>query len=273
MTGPNLSRRRFAQLLGGTIGLGVAGFGVREATSGASASGSWTIEDAEPITTDDGSLSAVTVSASHQVAWEGFDVPVVAVAYRDRIVVAPNNEAVEFTIYDNTDAPVLLENFSGNGDSNGWGGAGEYTTGPGLSGSVNVDIEWNVLADPDGGKYAHDGSSASPTGALSVETPGDIDQTPIEEPQDGATETTLIRYEKDVLLFRDVEDTPEVPDSGDAPAEVSTITSADGSTTLTNADMDGFDPISEATATFAVEVTNRAASPNPSEGGSSDAKA
>lgn len=236
MTGDKtLSRRNALKALGGIGAAAAVGGASTLLTGSAAAESTFSISDAAPVTTDDGEVAALTVSADHEVTWDGFDIPVEAVAYRDVLTVAPSGEATEFVVYDNTGSPVRLEDFSSKGDgSDGWGGPGEYTSGPGLSGSVNADINWNVLVDPD---------EAS---AKSVESPGDISQTSIEEPTDGTTNETTISYRKELHLYFE-----------------------DSSGNLVSESRDGFQPVVTAEDTFVVTITNQSATGSGS--GSGDA--
>lgn len=251
-----MERRNLLKSIGVLSAAGAAGGGALSlfASQGARAQASWTISDSTPVTTDDGQIKYVNVTASHTAAWDGFDEPVAAIAYRDTIVLDPNGSAVSHTVYDNTDSPVLLGNWSSDGSgSDGWGGPGEYIANTGssgdqdfrLHGEANADIDWNVVADPN---YAE---------PESVEDPYDISGSSTLEPDtDGDTDQSLIRYTKAVHFYK------EDP-SGSK-------TSDDGSTSLSPmGQQDGTVEKVESTDEFQVTVTNEEATTSGSGSGSS----
>jgi len=247
------------QVIGGIGGIGATalagGIGLT-ALSGSVAGSNLSISDPNAVTTDDGNIQRVTVALDHEATWDGFDRPVDAVAYWDRITLRPNNEAVEHVVYDNRDAPVLLENYSSKGDgSDGWGGPGEYVEGLGdpssqhykESGTVYADINWNIVVDPN---YAS---------AKSVETPFEIDGESVLEPtKDGNTKDNVIEYEKRVYFYEE--------GAGEK-------TSDDGSVTdLGRLSGDGVTEYTSSVGEFTLSVTNEASTDDGSGTGSSSAQ-
>lgn len=241
-----MQRRDVIKSAAGALAVTTAGgAGLFALSGGAAAADDFTISDASPVTTTDGVVEFVEVDATHKVVWTGFDEPVYALAYHDKLVKA--SDGTEHVLYDGTGSPVRLEDFSSKGSgSDGWGGSGEYAsedpssyveaTGPTKTGFVNANINWRVLGDGD-----------AAGGALSVETPGSLDAFGIEEPTDGETNTTTLEYHKTVSFYTE-----------DANGNLVQMGSAEG--TLANA---------ESVASFTVEVTNDASTSDSSGDGSS----
>jgi hypothetical protein len=186
-----MERRNLLKAVGGiAVTASASGVGVLAMSGGAAAQSSFTIGDSS-VTLDDGDVSKIGVQLSHEVSWDGFDIPVEAASYTDTIELRDGNGNTldSATIFDNSNNPVLLEGWSSEGSGgDGWGGAGEYTSGPGTEGSVNADLDWTVLSD-------------DPAGDGGTETPGDIDDFGIENPTDGSEEDFILRYTKTVTLF------------------------------------------------------------------------
>lgn len=188
MPNHNLSRRNVLKAIGGSATIMGAGAGLLVATSPAVAV-NFSINNSQPVTTDDGTIAAVGLEANLTAEWDGLDIPLAGVAYRDSFDV----NGLSHTVYDNTNNPVWLEDFSSDGDgSDGWGGPGEHTTGPGLNGSVRADIDWRILTAP----------GIPPK---SVESPGPLGDAQIEEPDDGEHNTSKIDYTKEVVFYYDVD--------------------------------------------------------------------
>jgi|GEM_PF-1407915 len=245
-----MERRSVLKTIGGIGITGAIGLGATAFSGGAAASSSSLNIKGTALSNDDGDVTQVSVSVDHTASWDGFDEAVDAVAYRDVIKQINGDGSVGAThvLYDITDAPVLLDNWSSDGSgSDGWGGPGEHTSGPGTNGDVNATIDWTVLAE--------DPSSA----AQSVETPGDIDDFGLDNGDDGTDKTVKLRYVKQVSFYAE--------DSGGS------YTSDDGSTTL--ALMGGDDGTRRRTTSegdFTVTVTNEGATTSSGGTGSSSAK-
>lgn len=142
-------------------------------------------------TSDDGSLNYVRLEVDHELTWDGFDSDVEYLRYIDRVTVRPNDQDVTRTVNDTTSAS--LDDWSGDGDSNGWGGDGEYSSGVGKAGTANTDVDWNVIGDPN----ATDPAEGGPR---SVESPADLLGL-LEADSDGNTKSSKVVLEKDVRLL------------------------------------------------------------------------
>lgn len=245
-----MERRSVLKTIGGigitgAIGLGATGF-----TGGAAAASSKLKIRNSKVSNDDGDVTQVGVTIDHTASWDGFDRSVDAVAYRDVIKEVRGNGSTGATqvLYDNTDAPVLLDNWSSDGSGgDGWGGPDEHTTGAGTSGDVNAGIDWVVLAENPG------------SAAKSGESPGQIGAFGLDNDTDGTKKTVQLRYVKQVSFYTE--------DAGGA------YTSDDGSTTL--ALMGGDDGTLRRTVSkgdFKVTVGNEGATAGSSGTGSSSAK-
>lgn len=246
-----MERRELLKTVGG-IGAATAtgGVGLLASSGGAlAASGSLDISNTT-ISNDDGDVTRVRVALEHTVDWDGFDISVDAVAYQDFIQAVDSNGNVVtgHKLYDNTNSPPLLENWSGDGNNNGWGGAGEYTSGSGTQGSVNADIDWIVLSD-------------DPAGDTSTETPGLTDDFNADNNSDGSNKTVRLRYVKRVVFFT-------TTDTGGASTQA-----ADGQTTVYEmGNDDGTIAQVENTERFNVEVSNEEASASGGGSGTSSAE-
>lgn len=213
--------------------------------SGVAISSSFSISGAS-LSNDDGDITKVNVSAKHRAEWDGFDALVDAAAYRDVVqkMDGNGNVARQDVVYDNRAAPVRLANWSGNGDSNGWGGDGEWASGPGTQGFVRADIDWTVLAE-------------NPANAGGTESPGDIDNYGLDNPDDDSTASATLRYVKQVYLYTE-----------DASGGVS----ADDGTLLRALGGDGTVEKIESKDTFSLGVTNEPAETGASGSGSASAQ-
>jgi hypothetical protein len=233
--------------VGGIGAASALGVGAIAATGGAAAASSSLDITNTSISNDDGDVTQVGVAIDHQAQWDGFDYPVEAVAYRDVIKMVNDDGSIgaSHVLYDNRDAPVLLSNWSGNGDSNGWGGDDEHTNGPGTDSYVHAGIDWTVLAE-------------DPDSAGTTESPGQIDNFGLDNDTDNSYKKTTLRYVKEVYFY-----------TSDANGS---YTSADGSTTLGL--MGGDDGTMDKVRSedeFTVKVTNEKATASSSGSGSSSA--
>ena len=168
-------------------------------TAGPVAAASFNISGTD-ISVDDGDVSYLDLSVDdHWAIWDGFDRPVAAVAFRD--VIRNPDTGVSHELFDQRGddrQPVLLSEFSGKGDSSGWGGGGEYAsedpdtyvqaTGPTTAGFVHADVNWRLLDD--------EGANAQ-----SIEDPGDTDDFDLDNLTDDTTETTKLELVKQVWLY------------------------------------------------------------------------
>jgi len=257
-----MQRRTLLRTAAGGIALTTAGVGTYFATTGASADDAFTIDDASPVTTDDGNIKFVNVEATHEVVWDGFDVPVAAVAWEDVITIAPNatgsddpDAQAEHTLYDGrpegpADGLVHVTEFQ-NQDGN-WGGSGEVSEELSgdeqfewMNGRVSATIDWNAIIDP---QYAS---------ANSVEDPYEMPADSVLEPeQDGETQTRAIQYEKNLYFYRAAEE-----------GEEGVMTQGGTEQVVPMGERDGTLAVSEGDASFNVTVTNKVRQQTPSGDG------
>lgn len=212
----HLNRRTALKGIAGAAGLAVAGGAGLWALTGPSVAASVNI-NGTTVEVDDGHLSFVDLDLEHYFAvWDGFDVPVAAVAFEDILEVASVEGA--HTLFDQREAaaPVLLSEISTQGEGgDGWGGPGEYAStfdtgtapdttvvnqpdvdGPAeaTAGWVHADVFWRLITD-DAGDSGH-----------SIEDPavhgdgGDIGS--LDSEIDGETETHLMALRKRVHLYQ-----------------------------------------------------------------------
>lgn len=267
-------------MLGGTaatIGTAIAGGAAFAALTGPAASASVTISNTS-VQTDDGDLSYVDVDMGDFYAvWDGFDVPVAAVAFVDTVthVGGPSGGSGDsHVLYDQrgVDAqPVLLADISSQGSgSDGWGGPGEYAstfdtkTAPDTSvvnqpgsggptearaGYVHADVLWRIVSDD---LSAHPAHSIEDPAVLGTDLPA------MDNPDDGTTHTHTLELTKEVYFYT-------LQDNGNSP-----LTATDGSTSVypMGAD-DGTMPKVEATPAFDVDVVNQASTSSTDGSGTS----
>lgn len=228
-------KRRTLLTTAGT-GLTIAGIGGLAAFSspvGAQTDADFSITDADPITKTAGELSYVQVSLTHSLSWSGFDEPVVAVGYRDKIYVDGNDDGtdeLEHVLYDNTLEgsldPGRLADYSGDGDSDGFGGNDEYASvdGPSREGTVHAGLTWNVIADEN-------------TSAESAETPAPVADTGFSPAGEGESAVINITYEKTVVLYGEDADGNLVELSSDVAVPQTTVSDS-FTATVTNEQSD-----------------------------------
>lgn len=245
-----MNRREILKTAGG-IGAtaAVGGAGLLASSSGALAASGELDINGTSLANDDGDVTRIGVALTHEVTWDGFDIPVEAVAYQDYIqkVDGSGSVVVSHNIYDNTENPVLLENWSGDGDSNGWGGADEYTAGPGTDSSVNADIDWTVISETP----SEDGGTESPALASDFN---------VDNETDDSTKTLRLRYVKRVVFYT-------TTDTGGDP-----VSSRDGTTVYPMGLDDGTIDQVENRERFNVDVTNEPATASGGGSGSSSAE-
>lgn len=230
--------------------------------------------DSSSVSVDDGEVSFVDLTVdSFKAMWDGFDVPVAAVAYKDTIRRA--NGSASHVLFDQNGVdqdPILLEEISSKGDgSDGWGGPGEYAStfeanesadtsvlnqpgedGPATAtaGWVRADVDWRLLSDADNPE--EDGKS--------IESPGDVDDFGLDVDSDGDTVTYTLELIKEVYLYS-LEDT----------GRTSLTTQNQGETVYLMGADDGTAEKIQAIAAFDVAVTNEPASTSTTGSGSSSA--
>lgn len=185
-----LSRRnvvRGATILGG---LAVAG-GMFLTQSDGAVAATFTIGDAAPETNDTGDLDYVRLEVTHRVEWDGFETEVERLRYVDRITVRPDDENETAVVNDVRTA--ALADWSGDGDDDGWGDAGEYTSGPGNAGYAASDLDYNIVGDPDAQDPADGGPREDEEPAPLLDL--------LESDGDGETTRSTVVYEREARLL------------------------------------------------------------------------
>lgn len=267
-----VSRRTALRGIAGALGAAAAGGAVIYAGTGPATAASVTIGDTT-VAVDDGHLSFVDLNLTDYYAiWDGFDVPVAAVAYRDVLVF--EGDGSEHVLYDQTgvDAqPIRLDAISTQGSGgDGWGGPGEYAstfdTGtepttsvvnqPGAGGPaeatagwVHATVDWRLISD-----------DAADTGR-SIEDPavhgGSGPFPSLDEETDGESITHTFTLRKQVHLYR----------ASDPGTGVSSIQTENGATVWPMGEVDGTEALVEATPSFAVTVENTPSEDSTQGGG------
>lgn len=187
----DLSRRRLLQGAGALGAASVGGGAILLSSATPAVASRFNISGPAAVTSDDGSLNYVRLQANLYLEWDGFDSDVEYLRYIDRVTVRPNDQDRSRTVSDVTTAH--LSDWSGDGDSDGWGGDGEYTSGPGKAGHAHADIDWNIIGNPD----ADDPADGGPR---SIEEPADLLHL-LENDEDGSTKDSLVVFEKEVQLL------------------------------------------------------------------------
>lgn len=250
MEGTN--RRKVLKGIGGAAiaaGIGAGGF-IATTGSAAAASGNLSISGSS-VSNDDGDLSQVHVTLDHEASWDGFDYPVEAVEYRDvlRVYDGEGNQLGSDVLRDGTDSPVLLENWSSDGSSDGWGGPDEHTSGPGTQGTVNAGIVWTVLAE----------DGATPDNPIPQGSSANIEDYGLDNGADDSTAKYTVEMVKTVRFYT------TDPDGS--------YTANDGETSLRlMGGDDGTIGEVKADGQFQLNVTNEAATTSSSGTGSSEAE-
>lgn len=147
---PTLDRRNVLKALGGVAGVGVVGGVGLSALAGPAAANSFTI-DPTSVTTNDGELAYVAVDVGGNLVWSGFDVPAERLRFVSKVAVPDEGLGPKVL---NDSVSDTFDNWSGDGDSNGWGGDGEYVEslsdpggGAGRQGEVVTDAQWVIISD------------------------------------------------------------------------------------------------------------------------------
>jgi len=147
---------------------------------------------------DQGLVNWVGVTATKTLRWSNYDVPVRAFDITHEITLrnATIDGSTDWqTIYEGqTDR---LKNWSAKGDSNGWGGDGEYVArhsgdkGEYLNGAAVMDISWAVISD-----------GSHPSEYDSVQSAVDwTDELSVSE--DGVTKTRTVRWRTTITFLTD----------------------------------------------------------------------
>lgn len=242
-----MDRRTVLRGAAGAAGLaGIGGLGLLAANPTAAATNSVTINDVE-VATDEGDLSFVDVAVQGFISWDGFDVPVDAIAFEVIVEVQANGETGSHTLFDQRekDGPVLIENISSQGTgSDGWGGPGEYVdevADDHRAGHVHHDSDWRYLAD---------GDVAT---AKSVENPAVIgtDVPEMDNPDDGTTRSQAVTLVSNLYLYSET-------DTGADPV-ASETRFGDGRDVYPLGQDDGTFERAHGESTFTVDVVNEAA--------------
>jgi len=243
-----MERRSLLKTIGG-IGAtaAVGGAGLLASTGGALAANSSLLITGSSVTNDDGDLTEVIVNLDHEATWDGFDIAVDAVEYRDVIkrVDGSGNVVASHVLRDELDTPVPLSDIA----DGSWGGSDENSTGPGTEGSVSAGIQWSVLHDdPSSATYIPPGDSGSV---------GDVQDFGMDNEEDDSTKSYTLKFTKKVQFY--------ALDSNGS------YTGIDGNTYRLMGGDDGTLAETVAEGTFTVDVTNEAATASSSGSGSSSA--
>lgn len=269
-----VTRRTALKGLASAVGIAGAGGAALYYGTGPATAAQVAIADTA-VSVDDGHLSFVDLDlADYYAIWDGFDVPVAAVGYKDILVY--DGDGSEHTLYDQTgvDAqPIMLDAISSEGDGgDGWGGPGEYASTfgtkttpdtntinqPGVNGNpaeatagwVHADVLWRIISDDDADTghsiedpAVHGGSGPFPS--LDVDA-------------DGESETHMFTLRKQVHLYRSTD-----PGTG-----VSSLQTVNGETVWPMGEVDGTEALVEATPSFGVTVENTPSEDSTSGSGS-----
>jgi hypothetical protein len=238
----SLTRRTALKGLGGVTGAALAGgTGLAALTGGAAAQASFDLNiTGTTISNDQGDVSYVGVDATKTIAWDGFDVPLRYVGFKHEITIEDSGSTDWHTLYEGVSG--RLTDWSGDGDSDGWGGDGEYVDSHGgdkadyLKGTAKADIQWEIINDTgEAGSYpdfGYDGGGvqnpAQWAGRLSVDA-------------DGATEKRVVKWKTTLTFYteNDAGERVQVTDD-DGVSELTaterfgvTVTNEDGTTDAT----------------------------------------
>lgn len=244
-----MERRSLLKKVGGIGAIAaVGGAGLLATSGGALAANSSLSITGSSVTNDDGDLTEVIVNLDHEATWDGFDEAVDAVEYRDVIkrVDGSGNVVASHVLRDELDDPVPLSDIA----DGSWGGSDENATGPGTEGKVVAGIQWSVLHDePSNATYIPPGDSGSV---------GDVQNFGMDNTEDDSTKTCTLKLTKKVQFYAQ---DPNGSYTGYQNNNTYRLMGGDDGT------------LSETVAegTFAVDVTNEAATAGSSGSGSSDA--
>lgn len=186
-----MNRRALLKGLGGIGAVSVGGAALVFSGSQSAVAANFTISNPSTAVSDDGTVNYVRLQASQRVEWDGFDSDVHYARYIDWVTTRPNDQNTTDKINDTISDS--LDSWSGQGDSNGWGGDDEYTSGIGKAGFVHAGIDWNIIGDPN----ATDPAEGGPR---SIETPADrLDLLAVDT--DGDSKDSKVVFEKEVRLL------------------------------------------------------------------------
>lgn len=197
------SRRTVLKTAAGATAAATVGGGAILATTGTAAAQSYSIDNTS-VTLDDGQVSYVDVQADSTVSWDGYDVPVKYLEFVAEVRV-PHAETGWHELHNGVSGE-LPDGWSGDGDSEGYGGPGEYVVSyGGTHGEVHTNVDWRVIG----------------TEGKSVETPLDAADT-LAVPGDGDT-TTFTVQKRSTVRFLDASQSV-IPDSEGVSESVETAT-------------------------------------------------
>lgn len=189
-----MQRRDLLKTIGGIGATAtVGGLGLTAMSGSAAAQSQLAISDPSAVTTDDGSIEWVAVTAYLRTEWDGFDEAVHYARYTDKVTIRPNSENNTYTINQ------TLSDDLGSGKSqggSGWGGdsgpfGGEYYSGAGTEGFIHVDIDWGICQENRSNVYN--------SGYGLPSNPAPVDN--LEADTDGATKQSTVRLIKEVRLY------------------------------------------------------------------------
>lgn len=182
MQDSDYSRRTVLKTAAGATAAATVGGGALLASTGSAAAQSYSIDDTS-VTLDGGEVSYVDVQAEATTTWDGFDVPVRYLEFVAEVRV-PHAETGWHELHSGVSGE-LPDGWSGDGDSEGYGGPGEYVVDyGGTYGEVHTDIDWRLVGQQ--GK--------------SVETPLDAADA-FDVPGDGDTTTYTVQKRSTVRFL------------------------------------------------------------------------
>lgn len=210
---PDMNPSRRTVLTGiGTLAAGGAGLAAFSG-SGAAAESNIAVEDAPTVTTDDGTVEWVAVKLWVRTEWDGFDSDVHYVRYTDEVTIAPNGADETYTI-NQTLSDDLDGGKSPGGE--GWGGddgyhGGEHYSDAGKAGYIHADVDWGIIQRNRENTYNQ--GYGLPNNPAPAET--------LFADDDGATNETLVRLDKQIRLYDADENPLTGPDGSQGVADPS----------------------------------------------------
>jgi hypothetical protein len=207
-----VSRRGVLKGAAGISGAALAGgAGLAALTGGAAAAASIDISiNGSEYSGDQGLVDYVGVDMSKKIVWKNFDVPVRYIDFKHQITIEDGGDTDWHTLYEGRSG--RLTDWSGKGDSKGWGGDGEFIASHGgdkadyLNGDARADVHWAVIVDPTASDYGgYD--TGTPTPAEWAEK--------MSVDQDGNTEIRTIKWKTTLEFYTENDNGKAVQVSSD----------------------------------------------------------
>jgi len=173
-----INRRNVLKGIGAVGAVGaLGGVGTLLMSNSASATAGGSIDNPDPVTSDDGTVTYVAVHTTGRLTWDGFDRPARQARLISRVKYKRGgNVFATYTIHDTGKIDLTTES---------WGGSGEEIslTGDhkaGQSGYIASDVDWGI-AQANRENVYNDGyglpSSPAPTDPLAAEGDGETQET------------------------------------------------------------------------------------------------